>query len=192
MRVCVCECESGANVNPYSRVPAEVNAEPLLQDTALSVPGYTRKIHFGLLYDVVYPVEGGGTIVVSTTRPETMLGDVAVAVHPGACVDMCVSVYVCVCACVCMCVYSVIRTFSLCRGFALACTSPFIIAVLFSLSVLHSRTYCLHLTDDPRYTHLHGRSVIHPFDGRRLPIVADSLVVDPALGTGAVKLTPGV
>ena len=34
------------------------------------------------LWHVRYPVEGGGHIVVATTRPETMLGDTAVAVHP--------------------------------------------------------------------------------------------------------------
>ena len=43
--------------------------------------------------------------------------------------------------------------------------------------------------DDPRYEDLVGRSVRHPFDGRELPIVADP-VVDPAFGTGAVKVTP--
>jgi valyl-tRNA synthetase len=36
----------------------------------------------GELYDFAYPLEGGGEIVVSTTRPETMLGDTAIAVHP--------------------------------------------------------------------------------------------------------------
>ncbi len=36
----------------------------------------------GELFDFAYPVEGGGEVVVSTTRPETMLGDTAVAVHP--------------------------------------------------------------------------------------------------------------
>jgi valyl-tRNA synthetase len=34
------------------------------------------------LFDFAYPIEGGGEIVVSTTRPETMLGDTAIAVHP--------------------------------------------------------------------------------------------------------------
>src|SRR5437773_1665654 len=38
----------------------------------------------GQLWDIRYPlVDGGGEIVVSTTRPETMLGDTAVAVHPS-------------------------------------------------------------------------------------------------------------
>ncbi|HKU36711.1 MAG TPA: valine--tRNA ligase [Polyangiales bacterium] len=36
----------------------------------------------GELFDFAYPLEGGGEIVVSTTRPETMLGDTAIAVHP--------------------------------------------------------------------------------------------------------------
>ncbi|MBI5560448.1 MAG: valine--tRNA ligase [Deltaproteobacteria bacterium] len=35
-----------------------------------------------LLYHIEYPVKGGGSIVVATTRPETMLGDTAVAVNP--------------------------------------------------------------------------------------------------------------
>jgi valyl-tRNA synthetase len=37
----------------------------------------------GELFEFAYPVGGlGGEIVVATTRPETMLGDTAVAVHP--------------------------------------------------------------------------------------------------------------
>jgi valyl-tRNA synthetase len=36
----------------------------------------------GELFDFAYPVEGEAEIVVSTTRPETMLGDTAIAVHP--------------------------------------------------------------------------------------------------------------
>jgi valyl-tRNA synthetase len=37
----------------------------------------------GHLWTVRYPLEGGGEIQVATTRPETILGDVAVAVNPG-------------------------------------------------------------------------------------------------------------
>jgi valyl-tRNA synthetase len=81
----------------------------------------------GELFEFAYPVEGGeGEIVVATTRPETMLGDTAVAVHP----------------------------------------------------------------DDPRYTYLHGKFVIHPFVDRRIPIITDAVLVDPKFGTGAVKVTP--
>ena len=37
----------------------------------------------GHLWHIKYPIEGSGDfIIVATTRPETMLGDVAVAVHP--------------------------------------------------------------------------------------------------------------
>ncbi len=36
----------------------------------------------GNLYHVRYPIEGGGEVVIATTRPETMLGDTAVAVNP--------------------------------------------------------------------------------------------------------------
>jgi valyl-tRNA synthetase len=36
----------------------------------------------GELFEFAYEVETGGEIVVATTRPETMLGDTAVAVHP--------------------------------------------------------------------------------------------------------------
>ena len=37
----------------------------------------------GKLYDIAYPLsDGSGEIIVSTTRPETMFGDTAVAVHP--------------------------------------------------------------------------------------------------------------
>ena len=38
--------------------------------------------------------------------------------------------------------------------------------------------------------HLHGKFAKHPFLDRRLPIVTDSIVVDMAFGTGAVKITP--
>ncbi|WFE29831.1 valine--tRNA ligase [Solwaraspora sp. WMMD791] len=69
--------------------------------------------------------DGDASIVVATTRVETMLGDTAVAVHP----------------------------------------------------------------DDERYRHLVGTEVELPLTGRRIPIVADAHV-DPAFGTGAVKVTP--
>jgi valyl-tRNA synthetase len=79
------------------------------------------------LYSFAYPLaDGGGEIVVATTRPETMLGDTAVAVHP----------------------------------------------------------------EDERYRQLIGRLVRHPILGREIPIIADAELVDPAFGTGAVKITP--
>ena len=81
----------------------------------------------GEMFDFAYPVaDGEGEVVVSTTRPETMLGDTAVAVHP----------------------------------------------------------------DDPRYTHLHGKRVKHPFLDRTIPVITDAELVDPEFGTGVVKVTP--
>ncbi|KDP32641.1 hypothetical protein JCGZ_13191 [Jatropha curcas] len=44
--------------------------------------------------------------------------------------------------------------------------------------------------DDQRYSHLHGKFAIHPFNGRKLPIICDAVLVDPNFGTGAVKITP--
>ncbi|CAM9022289.1 unnamed protein product [Wickerhamomyces anomalus] len=45
--------------------------------------------------------------------------------------------------------------------------------------------------DDSRYKHLHGKFVIHPFLGTRIPIVTDAEAVNMEFGTGAVKITPG-
>ena len=42
--------------------------------------------------------------------------------------------------------------------------------------------------DDERYKHLHGKFVIHPISGKRLPIICDSELVDIAFGTGVVKV----
>jgi len=94
--------------------------------TALSDLEVEHKDVDGGMWDFAYPLEGGGEIVVSTTRPETMLGDTAIAVHP----------------------------------------------------------------DDERYRHLVGTLVRHPFLDRTFPVIADAVLVDPAFGTGAVKVTP--
>ena len=51
--------------------------------TALSDIEVEYEEEKGKLYFISYPLEdGSGSIVVATTRPETMLGDTAVAVHP--------------------------------------------------------------------------------------------------------------
>ncbi|KAM7250274.1 hypothetical protein ACFE04_022157 [Oxalis oulophora] len=44
--------------------------------------------------------------------------------------------------------------------------------------------------DDQKYKTLHGKFALHPFNGRKLPIVCDAILVDPNFGTGAVKITP--
>ena len=78
------------------------------------------------LWKIAYPtLDKVGEIIVATTRPETMLGDVAVAVHP----------------------------------------------------------------EDERYKHLIGTKVLLPLTNREIPIIGDEYV-DPAYGTGAVKITP--
>jgi len=94
--------------------------------TALSDLEVLHKEATGRLWYVRYPGIGGGPgVTVATTRPETMLGDTAVAVNP----------------------------------------------------------------DDERYRGLMGRHVRLPIIGRDLPVIADAFV-DPAFGTGAVKVTP--
>jgi valyl-tRNA synthetase len=50
--------------------------------TALSDLEVVHKEVDGGMWDFAYPLVEGGEIVVSTSRPETMLGDTAVAVHP--------------------------------------------------------------------------------------------------------------
>ncbi|XP_062542934.1 valine--tRNA ligase [Armigeres subalbatus] len=62
----------------------EVENVEISGPTLVDVPGYERKITFGEMVDIAYKVQGSfEEIVVSTTRPETMLGDVAVAVNPN-------------------------------------------------------------------------------------------------------------
>jgi len=63
------------------RGPRLINWSPGLQ-TAVSDLEVDREEEQGHLYYFNYPVEGGGSIPVATTRPETILGDTAVAVHP--------------------------------------------------------------------------------------------------------------
>jgi len=80
----------------------------------------------GKLWYIRYPFEdGSGCVTVATTRPETMLGDTAVAVNPA----------------------------------------------------------------DERYRSAVGRRLALPLLNRLIPVVADDFV-DPAFGTGAVKVTP--
>jgi valyl-tRNA synthetase len=60
-----------------------VNWDPGLQ-TSVSDIEVDEEVRRGKLYHFRYPfADGGGHVVIATTRPETMLADVAVAVHPG-------------------------------------------------------------------------------------------------------------
>lgn len=106
-----------------------VNWDPVLQ-TAVSDLEVVSTEEQGSLWHILYPFEcpqenGEKGLIVATTRPETMLGDMAVAVHP----------------------------------------------------------------EDARYQHLIGQSVRLPLSERTIPIIADNYV-DPAFGTGCVKITP--
>ncbi|NVK30313.1 MAG: class I tRNA ligase family protein, partial [Gammaproteobacteria bacterium] len=58
-----------------------VNWDPIL-NTALSDLEVINEEESGKIWHLRYPLKDGGSIVVATTRPETMLGDTAVAVHP--------------------------------------------------------------------------------------------------------------
>ena len=92
-------------------------------------PGHgSTKYQFAMFTEFAYKVVGSDEeVVVATTRLETMLGDVAVAVHPK----------------------------------------------------------------DPRYKHLHGKKLKHPFfPSRDVTVVTDDVLVDMAKGTGCVKVTP--
>lgn len=94
--------------------------------TALSDVEVEHEEKPGHFWHIRYPVKDSDeALIVATTRPETMLGDTGVAVHP----------------------------------------------------------------DDPRYTHLVGKTVILPLVNREIPIVADEYV-DREFGTGCVKMTP--
>jgi valyl-tRNA synthetase len=62
----------------------EVENKEIAGRTMLDVPGYDRKVEFGVLTYFKYPIDGTDlTIEVATTRPETMLGDSGIAVSPG-------------------------------------------------------------------------------------------------------------
>ncbi len=59
-----------------------VNWDPVL-GTAVSDLEVDSEEEDGRIWEIRYPfADGAGSLVVATTRPETMLGDVAVAVHP--------------------------------------------------------------------------------------------------------------
>ena len=102
-----------------------VNWDPVLK-TAVSDLEVVSEEEDGFLWHIRYPLaDGSGSLTVATTRPETMLGDTAVMVHP----------------------------------------------------------------EDERYRTLIGRRVKLPLADREIPIIADAYV-DPAFGTGCVKVTP--
>jgi len=57
----------------------DVESQTVLSDLEVEQEGNVE----GSMFDFAYPLaDGDGEVVVSTTRPETMLGDTAVAIHP--------------------------------------------------------------------------------------------------------------
>jgi valyl-tRNA synthetase len=59
-----------------------VNWDPVLQ-TASPTSRWSARKKTASIWEIRYPLEdGSGDLTVATTRPETMLGDTAVAVHP--------------------------------------------------------------------------------------------------------------
>jgi valyl-tRNA synthetase len=59
-----------------------VNWDPGTQSAISDLEVENREVT-DTMYEIAYPLEGGGELVVSTVRPETMLADTAVAVNPG-------------------------------------------------------------------------------------------------------------
>jgi valyl-tRNA synthetase len=62
----------------------EVVNKELKGRTLLDVPGYERKVEFGSIWHFKYQIDGSEEFIeIATTRPETMLGDTAIAVNPN-------------------------------------------------------------------------------------------------------------
>ncbi|XP_025987629.1 valine--tRNA ligase, mitochondrial isoform X2 [Solenopsis invicta] len=65
---------------------SEIEVEDLVVNgkTRLQLPGYDSKITVGQLIKLAYPIrDSKEELIVATTRPETIFGDVAIAVHPN-------------------------------------------------------------------------------------------------------------
>ncbi|KAH9580058.1 Methionyl/Valyl/Leucyl/Isoleucyl-tRNA synthetase [Trypanosoma melophagium] len=61
----------------------EVEFVDVAKNAKLTIPGYDKKVDMGVLTHVAYKFEDSDDeIIIATTRPETILGDTAVAVHP--------------------------------------------------------------------------------------------------------------
>lgn len=62
----------------------EVDQKEITGRTLLDVPGYDRKVEFGVLTYFSYPIKDSDEkVTVATTRPETMLGDTGIGVNPN-------------------------------------------------------------------------------------------------------------
>ncbi|KAI4836668.1 valine--tRNA ligase [Plasmodium brasilianum] len=62
----------------------EVNLEEIKKPTKIKIPSFDHLVEVGVLYKFFYQIKDSQEkIEIATTRIETMLGDVAVAVHPN-------------------------------------------------------------------------------------------------------------
>ncbi len=67
--------------------------------------------------------------------------------------------------------------------------SPYIlIATQRPETILGDTAICVH-PQDPRYTGIHGKYAVVPFTNRAVPVITDEYI-DPAFGTGVLKVTP--
>jgi valyl-tRNA synthetase len=131
------------------------------------------KGHFWhIRYDVIDPQPGEPlSVTVATTRPETLLGDTAVAVHPdpAAALDL------------------VERELRAKRAAAAGKEQPAIDAALEDLAA--RRRDLLPLLETLARMARAGRQVRLPLLGRAIPLVTDEWA-KPELGSGCVKITP--
>ncbi|GMR32510.1 hypothetical protein PMAYCL1PPCAC_02705, partial [Pristionchus mayeri] len=67
-------------------------------------------------------------------------------------------------------------------------TEELVVATTRVETMLGDTAVCVHPEDD-RYKHLVGKTIVHPFVSREIPIIADDFV-EREFGTGAVKITP--
>ena len=123
-------------------------------------------------YDVIYPEPGEpASLTVATTRPETLLGDTAVAVHPDPAKPLA----------------AVEAELQAKRAQAAAKEQAEIDATLAELAA--RRTDLLPLLETLAAMARAGRQVRLPLLGRAIPLVADEWA-KPELGSGCVKITP--
>lgn len=75
---------AGCSIQLTTTPPLQVEYVDVKEYDRIKVPGYQEEVEFGVLTSFAYKLEGSDEeeVVVATTRPETMLGDTAVAVHP--------------------------------------------------------------------------------------------------------------
>jgi valyl-tRNA synthetase len=131
------------------------------------------KGHFWhIRYDVIDPRPGEPpSVTVATTRPETLLGDTAVAVHPDPAAAL----------------VAAEQALRVKRAAASAKEQPALDAELEALSV--RRRDALPLLETLAGMARAGRQVRLPLLGRTIPLVADPWA-KPEMGSGCVKITP--